>query len=120
MNNIHHTNETVFHIWWPSLHYSCTLSSAPRQDKQLTDIVNSLVETKTLIFDHRMGYLDILHAVFVQERGTLCLDFYADIFRKMKSSLHAFKILLGFMDRLNASILNFELFMHIYKILKCR
>ena len=52
--------------------------------------------------------------------GTLSLDFYADIFRKMKSSLHAFKILLGFMDRLNASILNFELFMHIYKILKCR
>ena len=39
---------------------------------------------------------------------------------KMKCSLHAFKILLGFMDRLNASILNFELFMHIYKILKCR
>ena len=103
---------------------------APRQEKQLTDIVNSLMETKTLIFDHRMGYIDILHAVFVRERGkfifaetrngTLSLDFYADIFRKMKCSLHAFKILLGFMDRLNASILNFELFMHIYKILKCR
>ena len=36
---------------------------APRQEKQLTDIVNSLVETKTLIFDHRMGYLDILHTL---------------------------------------------------------
>ena len=83
-----------------------------------------------MIFDHRMGYIDILHAVFVRERGkfifaetrngTLSLDFYADIFRKMKCSLHAFKILLGFMDIFNASILNFELFMHIYKILKCR
>lgn len=88
------------------------------------------METKTLIFDHRMAFLDIIPAVLVQEtgkliltetrNGTLSLDFYADIFRKMKCSLHAFKILLGFMDRLNASILNFELFMHIYKILKCR
>ena len=46
---------------------------APRQEKQLTDIINSLMETKTLIFDHRMGYIDILHAVLVQETGKFIL-----------------------------------------------